>query len=268
MEKYLYYQVGEAWLGTYNSETEYRNAAVVQDAAGLSIYRSLKSGNVGHPLTDQEWWFCIIDMSGIKSESDRIAALNEAIANDEVLRVDAETERQNNETARQNAEARRVENESDRQSAETARVTDENLRRGNETNRQLAEQQRAVNEQGRTDAETRRVNAENDRQSAETQRQLNETGRENAEAARVAQFASDHTQASADHTRAEGDHATSVTDHNTAVDDHAQVQAMNCGLIGLAVDDGELVLTQNAETGTVESGTITEDGDMELVFNV
>ena len=43
---------------------------------------------------------------------------------------------------------------------------------------------------------------------------------------------------------------------------------MNCGLIGLAVDDGELILTQNAETGTVESGTITADGDMELVFNV
>jgi hypothetical protein len=52
------------------------------------------------------------------------------------------------------------------------------------------------------------------------------------------------------------------------VDDHEQVQAMNCGLIGLAVDDGELILTQNAETGTVESGTITEDGDLEIVFNV
>jgi hypothetical protein len=43
---------------------------------------------------------------------------------------------------------------------------------------------------------------------------------------------------------------------------------MNCGLIGLAVDDGELILTQNAETGTVQSGTITDEGDLEIVFNV
>ena len=222
MEKYLYYQVGEAWLGTYNSETEYRNAAVVQDATGLSIYRSLKSGNVGHPLTDQEWWFCIIDLSGIKSESDRIAALNEAIATDETLRVAAETARENNETSRQNAETRRVENESDRQTAETQRVTDENQRRGNETNRQLAEQQRAVNEQGRTDAETLRVNAENDRQSAETQRQLNETGRVNAETARVAQYASDHGTAAADHTQAESDHTRAGEDHTRADGDHTQ----------------------------------------------
>ena len=222
MEKYLYYQVGEAWLGTYNSETEYRNAAVVQDATGLSIYRSLQSGNVGHPLTDQEWWFCIIDLSGIKSESDRIAALNEAIATDEALRVAAETARENNETARQNAESRRVENESERQSAETQRVTDENQRRGNETNRQLAEQQRAVNEQGRTDAETLRVNAENDRQSAETQRQLNETGRVNAETARVAQYASDHGTAAADHTQAESDHTRAGEDHTRAESDHTQ----------------------------------------------
>ena len=79
---------------------------------------------------------------------------------------------------------------------------------------------------------------------------------------------SDHTRAQNDHTTAAADHTTAVADHTTAVDDHEQVQAMNCGLIGLAVDDGELILTQNAETGTVESGTITEDGDLEIVFNV
>ena len=51
------YQVGEAWKGAYNASTVYGNAAVVQDATGLSVYRSLKSGNVGHPLTDTAWWF-------------------------------------------------------------------------------------------------------------------------------------------------------------------------------------------------------------------
>ena len=263
MQKYLYYQVGEAWLGTYNSETEYRNAAVVQDATGLSIYRSLKSGNVGHPLTDQEWWFCIIDLSGIKSESDRIAALNEAIATDETQRVTDENQRRGNETARQNAETRRVENENNRQTAETQRVTDENQRRGNETNRQLAEQQRAVNEQGRTDAETLRVNAENNRQSAETQRQLNETGRVNAETARVSQYASDHgtaatdhtqaesdhTRAGEDHTRADGDHTQAGNDHTRAGEDHtASVTATEAANQAAA---GANALQQNLENGTV-----------------
>jgi len=79
---------------------------------------------------------------------------------------------------------------------------------------------------------------------------------------------SDHTRAQNDHTTAAADHTTAVSDHETAVEDHEQVQAMNCGLIGLAVEDGELILIQNAETGTVQSGTITEDGDLELVFNV
>ena len=71
------YLVGEAWKGVYNSATTYGNANVVQDPTGLSVYRSLKPGNVGHPLTDTAWWFCIINLSSIKAESDRIAALNQ-----------------------------------------------------------------------------------------------------------------------------------------------------------------------------------------------
>ena len=90
----LKFQVGEAWKGVYSSSTAYGLANVVQDATGLSIYRSLKSGNVGHPVTDSTWWFRIIDMSSIKAESNRIAALNEAIAQDEALRVAAEELRQ------------------------------------------------------------------------------------------------------------------------------------------------------------------------------
>ena len=51
------YQVGEAWKGTYNVATVYGNAAVVQDPTGLSVYRSLKPGNVGHALSETSWWF-------------------------------------------------------------------------------------------------------------------------------------------------------------------------------------------------------------------
>ena len=48
----LKFQVGEAWKGVYDNATAYSLAAVVQDPTGLSVYRSLKSGNVGHPVTD------------------------------------------------------------------------------------------------------------------------------------------------------------------------------------------------------------------------
>lgn len=95
------YQVGEAWKGTYNASTEYSLAAVVKDPQGMSVYRSLRSGNVGHPVTDTNWWFCIIDMSSIKN-------LNDNIIQNESNRVSAETTRQTNENNRVSAEEERV----------------------------------------------------------------------------------------------------------------------------------------------------------------
>ena len=38
--------------------------------------------------------------------------------------------------------------------------------------------------------------------------------------------------------------------------------------MGLTVEDGKMYLVQNAETGTVQSATINEDGMAEIVFNV
>jgi hypothetical protein len=175
----LKFQVGEAWKGVYSSSTAYGLANVVQDATGLSIYRSLKSGNVGHPLTDANWWFCIIDMSSIKAESDRIAALNQAIAQDEALRVAAEELRQQHEAARVEAEIQRNEAEQTRISAEQARVNAESARA-------TAEQQRIAAEQGRVSAESARVQAEQARVLAETLRANAEDARAAAETNRAA----------------------------------------------------------------------------------
>ena len=168
----LKFQVGEAWKGVYSSSTAYGLANVVQDATGLSIYRSLKSGNVGHPVSDRTWWFCIIDMSNIKSESDRIAALNQSITQDEALRVAAEELRQQHEAQRISAETQRNEAEQARINAEQQRVT-------KETQRNTAEQNRITAEQGRVSAETARA-------TAEQARALAETLRANAEDARAA----------------------------------------------------------------------------------
>lgn len=182
----LKFQVGEAWKGVYDNATAYSLAAVVQDPTDLSVYRSLKSGNVGHPVTDSAWWFRIIDMSSIKTESDRIKALNDAIAHDEALRVAAEKLRQQKEAERIAAETQRNEAEQARISAEQQRVTKETQRNTAEQNRISAEQGRVTAESARVQAEQARVLAETLRANAEDQRAANEQNRIAAEQQRIA----------------------------------------------------------------------------------
>ena len=246
----LRYQVGEAWKGTYNALTVYGNANVVQDAAGLSVYRSLKPGNVGHPLTDTAWWFKIIDMSSIANLRDQMQQDDATATEHEAARVEAEAGRVSAEQSRVNAESARVSAEQGRVSAESQRVQNEQTRQNQEAARVLAESQRVAAESSRVTAEEGRVSAEQARVSAETQRQLNEENRVAAEQARVEQYASDHaqavsdhdqyvldnaqltdlvnradadhTQAESDHTRAGEDHTTAGTDHTTAGTDHTR----------------------------------------------
>jgi len=181
----LKFQVGEAWKGVYSSSTAYGLANVVQDPTGLSIYRSLKSGNVGHPVTDSAWWFRIIDMSSIKAESDRIKALNDAIAEDEALRKAAEELRQQKEQQRIAAETQRNEAEQARINAEQARVNAESARATAEQQRITAEQGRVSAESARVQAEQARVLAETLRANAEDTRAANEQNRVAAEQQRI-----------------------------------------------------------------------------------
>ena len=241
------YLVGEAWKGEYNSATTYGNANVVQDPTGLSVYRSLKPGNVGHSLTDANWWFCIINLSSIKAESDRIAALNQAIAQDEDLRVAAEQSRMQAEQGRVDAEAGRV-------SAEAARVQAE-------SNRVSAENSRVLAEQGRVSSEAARVQAESNRVSAEVSRVLAEQGRVSAENQRAvneenrqAVFAEDHRVAVADHETAVADHTLAVADHGTASDDHTLAVADH----GTASDDHTLAVSDH---GTASDDHTTAAAD-------
>ena len=181
----IHYLVGEAWKGTYNPATPYGNANVVQDPTGLSVYRSLKPGNVGHPLTDTAWWFLIIDLSSIKEESDRIKALNDAIAADEAQRVENENGRVTAEQGRVNAENARVTAEQGRVTAEQQRVSAEQQRASQEQARISQEQSRVTAEQGRVAAEAQRVQKEQLRENNEAQRVINETNRVAAEQERI-----------------------------------------------------------------------------------
>ena len=145
--KEIRYQVGEAWKGTYNAATSYGNAAVVQDPTGLSVYRSLKPGNAGHPLTDTSWWFKIIDLSGIKTEADHLQELDTELTEHETARVEAENQRRSKETARINAENARIQAEQSRASQESARVQAEQTRFSQEQQRVSKEATRVEHEQ-------------------------------------------------------------------------------------------------------------------------
>lgn len=249
----LKYQVGEAWKGAYNSATVYGNAAVVQDTAGLSVYRSLKPGNVGHPLTDATWWFCIIDMSSIKDLRDQMQAddatateheaarvlAEQARVNAEAARVfaeqarvaaeqqraSAESGRQEAEQTRVNQETARVAAETARVSAEAARVTAEQARVAAENARAAAEEQRALNENNRVAAEADRVSAEAARVAAEQARVSAENAREAAEAARVSAEQARVSAEQARETQAASDHQTAVADHTQAVSDHERADS-------------------------------------------
>ena len=243
----LKFQVGEAWKGVYSPSTAYGLANVVQDPTGLSIYRSLKSGNVGHPVTDASWWFRIIDMSSIKAESDRIAALNEAIAQDEALRKAAEELRQQHEAARIAAETQRNEAEQARISAEQNRVNKESQREVKEQQRISAEQGRVSAESARVQAEQARVLSETLRANAEDQRAANEQNRVAAEQQRIDNEQARETQYAADHTRAEAD-------HETAVQDNAQMTA----LVERA-DADHVQAAEDHETAVADHTTATSD---------
>lgn len=254
------YQVGEAWKGTYNAATSYGNAAVVQDPTGLSVYRSLKPGNAGHPLTDTSWWFCIIDLSSIKQEADSLQELDTEVSAHEAERVAAEAQRVSKETARVNAENARIQAEQTRASQETARVQAEQTRVSQEQQRVGKEETRVEHEQTRISNETQRVSQEQSRVNAETRRQTNEENRVSAEQDRmeselnrvqnetsrlqraeadhltavrdnaqmtelVERADADHVQAAADHTQADSDHTAAAADHTQATSDHTTAAA-------------------------------------------
>ena len=94
------FQVAESWDGVYDPEENYKYAKVVQDPTGLGVYRSKKSGNQGHPLSDTNWWKKILDFSHIKEVADHIETLHHDMQEHEETRERQEADRQEQEQAR------------------------------------------------------------------------------------------------------------------------------------------------------------------------
>lgn len=195
----LRFQVAEVWKGPYDQQVGYGCAAVVQDPTGLSIYRSLKSGNTGHPLSDTTWWFCIIDLSSIKSESDRIAALNAAIAEAEALRVAAEQQRVLAEQQREQqaaADHQQYTDDHAQHGADHQQYTEDHAQQQSDHQQYGLDHQQYVSDHQQYgldhQAELRRQENETLREQAETQRDLNEQNRVAAEQDRSAGYSADH----------------------------------------------------------------------------
>lgn len=140
---------------------------------------------------------------------------------------------------------------------------------------EAAERLREQAEQGRVEAEGQRALAEQGRDEAEGQRVLAERGRAEAEEGRSTTFARQSGQMAtalelADEKTTDANNAAQAANSAAqAANEAAQTTAqMNAGLLGLKVEDGELILVQNAETGTVTGGEIDGDGMVNLEFEV
>lgn len=112
------------------------------------------------------------------------------------------------------------------------------------------------------------VAAESNRQAAENARQAAETERENefSHLAAASQAATSLAGEAAHRANEAAEEANGAAEE--AEEAAETTRQMNAGLIGLSVEDGELVLTQNAETGTVTGGEIDSDGMVQLEFEV
>ena len=239
------------------------------EALTLVVYKASEGGdgcgyialknNIGvTPGTDEKVWMIatqagqsIYDLSVARgysgTEDEFVAEYNAAVA---AANAAAES------AARTEAEIKQ---------AEAGRVRAEAERAADEEARSAAERQRAADEDARKQAEALRVQAEEGRSTT--------FARQSAQMAAALEAADESTTAANTAAGNANAAATYARETAEAAASHAEEAAettkqMNAGLIGLKVEDGELILVQNAETGTVTGGEIDENGMVTIEFEV
>ena len=158
-----------------------------------------------------------------------------------------------------------AETEAEIKQAEAGRVRAEAERAADEDVRSAAERQRAADEDARKQAEALRVQAEEGRSTT--------FARQSAQMAAALEAADESTTAANNAAGNANAAATYARETAEEAAGHAEEAAeatkqMNAGLIGLKVEDGELILVQNTETGTVTGGEIDENGMVTIEFEV
>lgn len=221
-------------------------------------YIALKN-NIGvAPGTDETVWMIatqagqsIYDLAVARgyegTEDDFVAEYNAAVA---AANAAAESAAET-EAAIKQAEIGRARAEVERGENEGARIT--------------AERQRAADEDARKQAEARRVEAEEGRSTT--------FARQSAQMAAALEAADESTTAANNAAGTANAAASYARETADTAAEHAEEAAaataqMNAGLVGLKVEDGELILVQNAETGTVTDASMDDDGMVTLTFEV
>lgn len=208
------FKVASTWGGDYNTSTSYERMTDVQDPQGTGIYRSLKDGNIGHPLSDTTYWNCICDLKDVSTATEECKEINQTVKTDEAARQKAETEREAQSNTVAAAEQSRITAETARATNEATRESEEVKRTAAETKRSASETQRILNEETRKSQETERQNQESTRQQSETARNVAENNRASSENTRNENEATrqnGETQRNAKYAAAEGDTTQSAS---------------------------------------------------------
>lgn len=239
------------------------------EALTLVVYKASEGGdgcgyialknNIGvAPGTDETVWMIaaqagqsIYDLAVARgyegTEDDFVAEYNAAVA---AANAAAESAAET-EAAIKQAEIGRARAEVERGENEGARIT--------------AERQRAADEDARKQAEARRVEAEEGRSTT--------FARQSAQMAAALEAADESTTAANNAAGTANAAASYARETADTAAEHAEEAAeataqMNAGLVGLKVEDGELILVQNAETGTVTDASMDDDGMVTITFEV
>ena len=280
--------------GNWTNNTTY-------EALTLVVYSALDGGdgcgyislqtNIGvTPGTDSSVWkkaaeagqsiytLCVAHGTFVGTEEEFVAAYNDAVT--------AAT----NAASSANAAAAYARNTADSAASEAARTAREAAEAAAQTASQAASQAQQTASEGAANANAAAAAALIRMETFDE----NEDARQRAEAARV-RAESDRVQAESDRVQAESDRATASSEataaanaaasaanekagdaNNAARDANAAAAAavaatedleeLTTGLIGLKVEDGELILVQNAQTGVVSDATIDSDGMVTIEF--
>lgn len=169
--------------GTYSSSATYARLDMVHTAD--STYVSKVDNNVGHPVTDTNYWQCYADG---KQATEAAAAANTAAALANEKAGDAEAA-----ATLANEKAALVQEKLDRADTDHTRA---------ESDHTTAASDHTTAQSDHTQAGADHTQAESDHSTA----------------------TADHTTAASDHTTAETDHTTAASDHVRAEDDHTRAE--------------------------------------------
>lgn len=245
--------------GTWNSATSYERLTYVLHEDDGCGYVSLRT-NIGvTPGSDATVWqkstlagrsiyqLCVQHGTFVGTEAEFVAQYNDAVSAAESAASSASSAATRAQTVinAMNALIRSVtSSEQQRETAEQQRIANENARQGAETARENAF---AVSKAAADAAARNAESVASGIQAEELRRQQAEAGRVSAESARVA----------AETARVQEMQSLENT-----------INAMNVGLVGIKYEDGEVLLVQNSEAGTVTGASISDDGEITITFNV